>query len=298
MIRVITSAAHKDYLVSAMSPPSEPFWGPITANYDWCEANYAVTDYVAEFFNTCSSIPTFTVGLYFALKSKKHGYGFQFSLAGWMLAVVGLGSCAFHGTLTRIGQIADELPMLYSSSIFLWIAASLRFPVSNEGDKKSKHLGYGLLLYCLVITIAYLNGGFELFFVAYALTVVAVAVTSLTAVNSSPSKKTTRPYVLYAFGIYVGGFLALWVPEQVFCGNRLHVHSHSPLQDLPLPLHAFFHITSSIGPLCWLTFASFEGTRRDKRLPKIQWGRRFLLWGVKGPEVVPSRRKSRRRSVG
>lgn len=272
-------------------PEGSPFWGPITANYDWCEGNYVVTEYVAEFFNTLSSVPTLTVGLYFALKSFKHGYGFRFALAGWMLAVVGLGSVAFHGTLTRLGQVLDELPMLYSSSIFLWISSSLRFNADKRGDERSKKLGYGLLVYCVLVTYAYLNGGFELFFVAYALTVLAVAVTSLDAVASSPSKKITKPYVLWAFGIYVGGFLALWVPEQVFCGNRLHAHHHSPLQDLPLPLHAFFHVTSSIGPLSWLTFASFEGVRRDERKPRIDWGRHALLWGARGPEVVPTRKK-------
>ena len=181
--------------------------------------------------------------------------------------------------------------MLYSSSIFLWIAASLRFRADAEGDERSAKLGYGLLLYCVAVTFAYANGGFEVFFVAYALTVLAVAVTSLDAVASSPSKAVTKPYVLWAFGIYVGGFLALWVPEQVFCGNRLHAHHHSPLQDLPLPLHAFFHVTSSIGPLSWLTFASFEGARRDERKPRIDWGRHALLWGARGPEVVPTRKK-------
>jgi hypothetical protein len=99
--------------------------------------------------------------------------------------------------------------------------------------------------------------------------------------------------VLWAFGVYVGGFLALWVPEQAFCGNRLHAHHHSPLQDLPLPLHAFFHVTSSIGPLSWLTFASFEGARRENRRPRVDWGRHALLWGARGPEVVPTRKRTK-----
>ena len=319
----------------------EPYWGPITANYDWyararhprmrgetprgsaprvpvanrpmgrhlqtptaadtappdpspspprrCEGNYQVSSYIAEFFNTLSSVPTFTVGVYFLLIAGKHRYGFRFRLAGWMLALVGLGSVAFHGTLTRFGQILDEVPMLYSSSIFLWISGSLHYPVGPAGDAKSARLGWGLLAYCVLVTLAYANGGFEVFFVAYALTVVAVAVTSLRAAAKSKVRATTRPYVLWALGIYIGGFLALWVPEQIFCGNRLHVHHHSLLQELPVPLHAFFHVTSSVGPLAWLTFAAFEATHRVRRAPKIRWGRHPLLWGASGPEVVPKR---------
>ena len=45
-----------------LPPSAVPFWGPVTANYDWCESNYAVSQYVAEFFNSISSLPTFTVG--------------------------------------------------------------------------------------------------------------------------------------------------------------------------------------------------------------------------------------------
>ena len=86
-------------------------------------------------FNTLSSVPTLTVGVYFLLVAAKHRYGFRFRLAGWMLALVGVGSVAFHGTLTRVGQILDEVPMLYSSSIFLWIGGSLLYPANAEGDR-------------------------------------------------------------------------------------------------------------------------------------------------------------------
>lgn len=36
--------------------PEESFWGPPTAAIDWCEDNYAWTRYIAEFWNTMSSI--------------------------------------------------------------------------------------------------------------------------------------------------------------------------------------------------------------------------------------------------
>ncbi len=40
------------------------FWGPSTSSIDWCERNYEVTYYVAEFFNAISSIGLVVVGLF------------------------------------------------------------------------------------------------------------------------------------------------------------------------------------------------------------------------------------------
>ena len=96
-------------------------WGDPTTTYDWCEANYAITPYVAEFFNTLSSIPVLMVGVFFFIKNVRYRYGKRFALAALGVAVVGAGSIAFHGTLQRWGQILDEVPMLWSSLVCLWI---------------------------------------------------------------------------------------------------------------------------------------------------------------------------------
>lgn len=88
-------------------PPASAagYWGPITANYDWCEENYKYTPYVAEFFNTLTSFSVALAGVLFTRLSVRHQYGVSFLLAGIGLAVVGIGSIAFHGTLLREGQV-------------------------------------------------------------------------------------------------------------------------------------------------------------------------------------------------
>ena len=42
------------------------YWGEVTSDYDFCEKNYALSNYVAEFFSTFSSIPIILYGIYFA----------------------------------------------------------------------------------------------------------------------------------------------------------------------------------------------------------------------------------------
>ncbi|KAF8940091.1 Alkaline ceramidase 3 [Dissophora ornata] len=87
------------------------YWGFPTSS-DWCEDNYAVSFYVAEFFNSLSSISMIVVGLagiYLHSSFEK-----RFLLTFGSIAIVGLGSIAFHGTLLFPLQMLDEVPMVYS----------------------------------------------------------------------------------------------------------------------------------------------------------------------------------------
>jgi dihydroceramidase len=99
------------------------YWGTITGNPDWCEHNYAVTAYVAEFWNTLSSVPIFAGGAYGLWQAVRKGLGWQYVLQWVSLMCVGLGSITFHGTLLFTGQAMDELAMVYTVVIFLCVSA-------------------------------------------------------------------------------------------------------------------------------------------------------------------------------
>lgn len=86
-------------------------WGPHTAPIDWCERNYAVTDFVAEFWNTLTCL----FYVLAALKSKLDTLSFKgcipptyntFIVAH---ALTGICSAIFHATLWWWGQKADEV---------------------------------------------------------------------------------------------------------------------------------------------------------------------------------------------
>ena len=76
----------------------EGFWGTITSSVDWCETNYQITSYIAEFFNTVSSLAMIIVGLLGVILHYKTVEK-RFSVANIMIVAVGLGSIGFHATL-------------------------------------------------------------------------------------------------------------------------------------------------------------------------------------------------------
>lgn len=82
----------------------DPFWGQPSSGVDWCEANYVHSRYVAEFFNTMSSIPMLVVSLWGLFLCIKYQLEIRFYLCWFGIGVVGIGSVAFHGTLHPTGQ--------------------------------------------------------------------------------------------------------------------------------------------------------------------------------------------------
>lgn len=82
-----------------------------SSSIDWCEPNYVMTHYIAEFWNTISSF-LIVVMAFWPRKSTWMSTYFRMGL--------GLGSVLFHGTLTYGGQICDELFMVYYVQYLLY----------------------------------------------------------------------------------------------------------------------------------------------------------------------------------
>ena len=105
------------------SPPNHPgFFSPQTSVVNYCEIDYAITPYLAEFINSLSNLAY----VYFAFITLPRKYH-PLNLPSWpatniSLFMVGIGSFIFHATLKHEAQIVDELAM-YA------ITASLNYAV-------------------------------------------------------------------------------------------------------------------------------------------------------------------------
>eukprot|EP01084_Bolivina_argentea_P311176 538604_1 len=241
------------------------YWSPITSNYDWCENNYQVTYYIAEFFNTLSGIPLLMAGLYGLINCYRYNYQYKFYWNYITLMIVGIGTIAFHATLSREGQILDEVPMLWASLSCLYVSFTL-----NQSFNHSNILLIVMCLYGIIATIIYFYVSFLIFIVSYVLCVAGIIVSTIIQIKRiSNGNMIIMKYGVYSALFYAGGFFVLWLPEQILCGNRLFLTHETILTTLQF--HAIFHITSTIGSYYWCIYAVFVNYYILKRQPQIMY---------------------------
>eukprot|EP00927_Polykrikos_kofoidii_P057218 TRINITY_DN51339_c0_g1_i1.p1 TRINITY_DN51339_c0_g1~~TRINITY_DN51339_c0_g1_i1.p1 ORF type:complete len:382 (+),score=31.51 TRINITY_DN51339_c0_g1_i1:21-1166(+) len=99
---------------------------------DWCEENYAVTPYIAEFWNTVTAFVTMLPAIVWLFQPNPQGTQWC-RLLHLNVVVIQIGSTVFHGTLTWFGQLLDEIPIL------LWCCASICLTLDTFTIRSSKN---------------------------------------------------------------------------------------------------------------------------------------------------------------
>eukprot|EP00158_Paraphelidium_tribonemae_P007443 Partr_v1_DN28244_c4_g1_i8_m76038 putative alkaline ceramidase len=109
-------------------------WSPRTSTLDWCEENYVVMHYIAEFWNTISNGSFMLLALLGVYRWWRFGLELRFLVAYLSLFVIGVGSAFFHATLLYEMQLLDELPMLFGAAVLFYCTL-----------EKHKELKYGIV---------------------------------------------------------------------------------------------------------------------------------------------------------
>jgi len=131
-------------------------WAPHSSPVDWCEDNYMFSPHIAEFVNTVSNIiflvmPPLLMRL-FQPYSAKCGPGIH--LIWGLLIVVGASSAYFHATLSLVGQLLDELAILWviMAGFAMWYPQSALPPGLKNAPDGRKKFSYLIIGFAFVST--------------------------------------------------------------------------------------------------------------------------------------------------
>jgi dihydroceramidase len=238
--------------------PAVGYWGKRTSALDWCEPNYTWSFYIAEFFNTITSLPAAFLAFYGIYLTYKYGYDKRFIIVNALVAMVGLGSAAFHGTLLYTGQILDELPMVYTSLSLLYVVLEME----SKEKPVYKYLAPLLLSYSALFTAVYLYlpSFFIFFLIGYICGILTLVYRCSVIFRKPDTLVHQKVFIVLSVLFYIGGWLLFWVPEVAFCDT---------LQ--PYNFHAWWHVTSTLGAFVLVVFATFQRELHRGRKPELNY---------------------------
>jgi len=207
------------------------FWGPTTSTLDWCEKNYEVTYYAAEFWNTVTNLGMILPALHGIYDSYKQGFEFRYMFCFVLLLMVGIGSWMFHMTLLFEMQLMDELPMVWGVAYIYYCLSKAETGFDSEGKDR---VGSYMFIYALVVSVAYLVNKNPLFHeVAYGIVVVLMLIKAI-QLQKKNGKFIKVPLFHLGCIMYAVGFI-LWNIDNHFC-RQITIFREDYLRPKP-PTH-------------------------------------------------------------
>ncbi|EAS35856.3 dihydroceramidase [Coccidioides immitis RS] len=238
------------------SPPPAGFWSPRTSTMNFCELDYIVTPYIAEFVNTMSNLAYLYLAWRGLFCSERRAGDYAILLSYLQLAGVGVGSIAFHSTLKFPAQIVDEMAMLYATATVIYAVFAFRLRPLVQ-----LMLGLSFFTGSLVITILHIQQENSLAHrVCFALMVIVVAARCtwlLRGVGNAAIRSEMKRLALVGSVTFLAGFL-LWLVDVFSCDDLRGIRQilGMPLGML-LELHSWWHILTAFGVYYYLIFVEY-----------------------------------------
>jgi hypothetical protein len=120
----------------------------LPSTVDWCEQNYILSEYVAEYWNTLTGLCLILSGIWYYKNysswiNENHLHKYTFIRISALLVFVGIGTMLFHSTLYYPFQLLDELPMILLANEYLSLLLKLQTTYETINvNKYTKLLNY------------------------------------------------------------------------------------------------------------------------------------------------------------
>ncbi|XP_036614275.1 alkaline ceramidase 1 [Trichosurus vulpecula] len=247
-----------------------------SSEVDWCENNFQHSGLVAEFYNTISNVPFFIIGP--LMIYLMHPYAQKRSLfvqLPWVLYIlVAVFSVYFHTTLSFLGQILDELAILWllAACYCIWFPCCY-FPAFLKKDRS--HFTCLVLLISIMITfLAFLKPTIN----AYMLNSIAIHVCYFVRTEYKKKNAQVNHMILMSVAWWLLA-LSFWICDRLFCTFWQQINFTY--------LHSFWHVfISLVFPYVVVTLVLLDGQyeMQDNSLEIHYWPRDEWLVGL--PYVI------------
>ncbi|KAL2870528.1 ceramidase [Aspergillus lucknowensis] len=231
-----------------MDSSVEPFWGPQTSYLNFCEEDYVITRYVAEFINTLSSGVFCLFGLYGLTQLRKKQQA-SISRAIPYLGLIGVGVCSagYHMTLKYHTQMSDELSMHLLTTPLLY--RILTFQTSPEYTKRVGAILF--TLFSIVMVVHMVMDEFLLHATTFGLAVLLITTRTMKTISLQISDSSVRMRIRWIsrFGLFcfVFGYV-VWLIDTWACSHLTEIR-----RTVGIPaafffeLHGWWHVLTAIG---------------------------------------------------
>eukprot|EP00924_Labyrinthula_sp_SR-Ha-C_P004423 snap_masked-scaffold_89-processed-gene-0.19-mRNA-1 protein AED:1.00 eAED:1.00 QI:0/-1/0/0/-1/1/1/0/252 len=218
------------------SDGTEGYWGKVTG-IDWCENNYAISPFIAEFWNTTSNLGFICAGLY---TLSLPGLPQKFKVIGVVEVLLGLLSGAFHATLWWSTQKADEV-------IENWLLALL-----YHSEEKSPATA---IVHCILCTLGIL---FLTFFLFCEVHLVSLSILAIKRVHDLKHLVPESGRTVRIMNMALAVAAACWVVDRVLCNAVIR----------NFQLHAWWHLLCALG-IHQATMLSIVKSLQKKTVAKL-----------------------------
>lgn len=222
------------------SSSDKPFWGEATSYLNFCEEDYVVTRYVAEFINTLSSFAFVVYGAYGLFRPGRNGQTLARLLSYSGLIGVGICSASYHMTLKYHTQMSDELSMHLLTTPIVY-----RLLTFKSSPQRTKLVAVLLtVLFTAVMVTHMVMDEFLLHATTFGLAVYIIATRTLKLISQQVPderiRKNLRNIALFGCFNFAFGYF-VWLLDNWLCSGLTSLkHSAGlPLAFL-LELHGWY----------------------------------------------------------
>jgi dihydroceramidase len=244
---------------------SAGYWHPHSSSVDFCEPDYALTPYIAEPFNSVSSLYICLIGIVGMLYSNPTRE-WPFYCLFLIDIFVGLGSFGLHATLHWLPQSFDEIPMLWFDVVSLYILCRIQ-NVDIKYKPDYLLVIFSVLAVCVTVFYYAFRSYYESFLIMYSTATAIVIFWNGSIVWSKPRDPLILKVWIASIFMYLCVAAIIWVIDMKMCDMLLPYY----LQANGLTFHVVWHVAAGLGAHVGVLQFSLLRARALNMRVHIEW---------------------------